>query len=229
MKLNWTSDSELFSTMKTELFSAVIGDVMDTMGLQSQFLDPKIKALDSEMIIVGRAMPVLEADIAKDIISQKSLENKAFGIMFEALDSLSENEVYICSGSSPNYALWGEMMSTRAKYLKAAGAVLDGYHRDTNGVLKKGLPCFSYGAYAQDQGVRGKVVDYNCRIEINGVSINPGDIVFGDRDGVVVIPKSAEKDVILQAYEKATTESKLKKAIENGMSTVEAYEKFGVM
>jgi len=227
MKLNWTSDSELFSIMKTELFSAVIGDVMDTMGLQSQFLDPKIKALDSEMIIVGRAMPVLEADIAKDI--QKSLENKAFGIMFEALDSLSENEVYICSGSSPNYALWGEMMSTRAKYLKAAGAVLDGYHRDTNGVLKKGLPCFSYGAYAQDQGVRGKVVDYNCRIEINGVSINPGDIVFGDRDGVVVIPKSAEKDVILQAYEKATTESKLKKAIENGMSTVEAYEKFGVM
>ncbi len=229
MTLAWTSDSELFTIMKTQLFSAVLGDVMDTMNLQHQFLSPDIQAIDNSMIIVGRAMPVKEADIGHALITEKSLEDKDFGVMFEALDSLQENDVYICTGSSPSYALWGEMMSTRARHLKAAGAVLDGYHRDSEGVLNVGLPCFSFGAYAQDQGVRGKVVDFNCSIEMNGVAINPGDIVFGDRDGVLVIPKDVEEKVIHLAFEKATTESKLKKAIENGMSTVEAYAKFGVM
>lgn len=229
MKLTWTSDSELFSILKTKLFSAVLGDVMDQLNLSNQFLSPSISPIDQNMIIAGRAMPVLEADIGEEIITNKSLQDKDFGLMFEALDSLKTNDVYICSGSSLPYALWGEMMSTRAKHLNAAGAVLDGYHRDTLGVLKVGLPCFSYGAYAQDQGVRGKVVDYNCSIEMNGVKIHPGDIVFGDRDGVVVIPKSKESEVVQLAYEKATTESRLKLAIENGMSTVEAYKKFGVM
>lgn len=229
MTLSWTSDTELFTIMKTQLFSAVLGDVMDTMNLQHQFLSPKIQAVDTGMIIVGRAMPVKEADIGNTSITAKSLEDKDFGVMFEALDSLKENDVYICTGSSPAYALWGEMMSTRAKHLNASGAVLDGYHRDTTGVLKVGLPCFSYGAYAQDQGARGKVVDFNCPIEMNGVTINPGDIVFGDRDGVLIIPNAVEQEVVQLAYEKATTESKLKLAIQNGMSTVEAYTKFGVM
>jgi len=229
MKLNWTSDAELFKLLKAELFSAVLGDVMDTLDLKNQFLSPSIKPINEDMIIAGRAMPVLEADIGDVMITNKSLKDKDFGVMFEALDSLVENDVYICSGSSLEYALWGEMMSTRAKHLHAAGAVLDGYHRDTVGVLRVALPCFSYGAYAQDQGVRGKVVDFNCPIEMNGVIINPGDIVFGDRDGVVIIPKAVESTVIQLAYDKATTESKLKLAIENGMSTVEAYNKFGVM
>jgi len=229
MKLNWTSDTELFELMKTVLFSAVLGDVMDTMNLRHQFLSPKIKAVDPTMIIAGRAMPVVEADIGHPMITDKALGDKDFGLMFEALDSLQKDEVYICAGSSPAYALWGEMMSTRAKHLHAAGAVLDGYHRDTIGVLSLQLPCFSYGAYAQDQGVRGKVVDFKCSIEMNGVKINPGDIVFGDRDGVVIIPKTAEKEVVQLAHEKVTTENKLKVAIENGMSTVDAYAKFGVM
>jgi len=229
MELKWKSDAELFSIMKTTLFSAVIGDVMDTMDLQFQFLPPAIQPVEKDMIIAGRAMPVLEADIGKKIISQKSLDDKAFGVMFEALDFLSLHDVYICSGSSFNYALWGEMMSTRAKHLKAAGAVLDGYHRDTHGVIKVGVPCFSHGAYAQDQGVRGKVVDYNCPIEIQGVKINPGDIIFGDLDGVVIIPQTVETEVVQLAYNKANTENKVKIAIENGMSTVEAFSRFGVM
>jgi regulator of RNase E activity RraA len=215
--------------MKDQLFSAVLGDVMDTIDLRHQFLSPRIQAIDPNMVIAGRAMPVKEADIGDSVIEEKSLKDKDFGMMFEALDSLQENDVYICTGSSPTYALWGEMMSTRAKHLNASGAVLDGYHRDSTGVLHVGLPCFSYGAYAQDQGVRGKVVDYNCPIVMNGIKISPGDIVFGDRDGVLIIPKGSEEEVIQLAYKKATTENKLKLAIENGMSTVDAYAKFGVM
>src|SRR3546814_1308962 len=70
---------------------------------------------------------------------------KPFGLMFEALDSLQRNEVYICSGASPRYALWGGLMSVRAMYQKAAGAVVNGYSRDTNEVLQLNFPTFSLG------------------------------------------------------------------------------------
>jgi 4-hydroxy-4-methyl-2-oxoglutarate aldolase len=137
--------------------------------------------------------------------------------------------VYVATGCAPQFALWGGLMTTRAMHLKAAGAVLDGYSRDTPEVLGMGLPVFSYGGYAQDQGPRGKVVDYRVAVEINGVRIAPGDIVFGDLDGVLVIPRAAEDEAIRRALEKASTENKVRDAIQNGMSTVEAFRTFGVM
>ncbi|MEZ5042756.1 MAG: RraA family protein [Saprospiraceae bacterium] len=227
----WQNDKQLFSLMKTQLFSAVIGDSMDKLGLQHQFLSPNIQPLQDDMIIVGRAMPVLEADTFEEIASSGSnpLLKKPFGLMFEALDDLKEDEVYICTGSSPNYALWGELMSTRAIKLGAAGAILDGYTRDTRGILRLGFPTFSYGRYAQDQGPRGKVIDFRTSIEMNGVRIHPGDIIFGDLDGVCVIPKAAEEAVIREALEKANGEKKVQKAIEQGMSACEAYQQFGIM
>ena len=154
---------------------------------------------------------------------------KPFGIMFEALDNLKENEVYICSGSSPRYALWGGLMSTRAIKLKAAGAVLHGWSRDTNEILNLEFPTFSYGGYAQDQGPRGKVIDYRVPIEIEGVRIHPGDIIYGDRDGVLVVPKKTVNQAFKGAIEKARGEQEVKKALENGMSTVDAFNKFGIM
>ncbi len=105
----------------------------------------------------------------------------------EALDDLKRNEVYVCTGSSPRYALWGELMSTRAMKLGAAGTVLNGYTRDSHGINSLGYPTFSIGRYAQDQGPRGKVIDFRIDIEMEGVWIHPGDIVFGDIDGVCII------------------------------------------
>src|SRR3712207_9326489 len=85
--------------------------------------------------------------------------SEPFGLMFRAREYLKAGEFYICSGASPRYALWGELMSTRAIKLGAAGAVVDGYHRDTRGILRLGFPTFSYGGYAQDQAPRGKVIE----------------------------------------------------------------------
>lgn len=224
-------DTKLFAAMRSRLFTAVVGDILDTMGLQHQFLPPQIKALRDDMVAVGRAMPVLEADFfaTAEAGGHSEFSSKPFGLMFHALDSLKENEIYVCSGSSPRYAVWGELMSTRAMKLKAAGAICDGYCRDSAGILALDFPTFCYGSYAQDQGPRGKVVDYGIPIEIGGIRIRPGDILFGDRDGVLVIPREAEKEAIALAFEKAETESKVRLAIEAGMSTVEAFERFGVM
>lgn len=228
---NWKNDHELFSIAKKELFVALVGDVLDKLNYQHQFITPKVKPLSTDFIVIGRAMPVLEADVFEEKVegTNNPIMQKPFGIMFEALDSLKENDVYICTGASPRYALWGGLMSTRAIKLGAAGAVLHGYSRDSNEILKLNFPTFSYGGFAQDQGPRGKVVDYNIPIEIEGIKIAPRDIIYGDRDGVIVVPKEVEEEAFNGAIEKARGEQLVKKALEEGMSTVEAFNKFGIM
>ncbi len=227
----WNNDEELFDLIRKELYTAVIGDVMDKMGLQRQFLPPQIRPLKEEMFIVGRAMTVLEADCFEELSpnSQNSLMNKPFGLMLEALDDIKSGEVYICSGSSPSYALVGELMMTRVKICGGAGAVVNGYTRDTNGIYEVGLPVFGYGPYAQDQAPRGKVIDFRVPIEMNGVRINPGDMIIGDIDGVCVVPREAESEVFIRALEKARGERMVLKAIQEGMSAVESWNKYGIM
>ena len=227
----WHDDDELFALMRTRLFPAVVGDILDQMGLLKQFLSPAIRPVRSDMVVCGRAMPVLEANCfaAVEPAGQSPLSRKPFGMLFEALDDLKRHEVYVATGCAPQFALWGGLMTTRALHLRAAGAVLDGWSRDTPEVLQLGLPVFSFGGYAQDQGPRGKVVDWRVAVEINGVRVAPGDIVFGDVDGVLVIPRAAEDEAIRRALEKASAENKVRDAIAAGMSTVEAFRTFGVM
>lgn len=228
--MTWKDDRELFEMMRRELYSAVIGDILDKMGYLHQFLPWRIQPIHEDMVVAGRAMPVLEADAFEERSDgQNPIMKKQFGLMLEALDDLKENEVYICTGSSPSYALVGELMCTRMQILKAAGAVVNGFHRDTKGILELGFPCFSYGRYAQDQGPRGKVIDYRVPIEIEGVRVNPGDIVFGDLDGTLIIPQSVEKEVITRAYEKATGEKMVAEAIRGGMAAKASFEKHGIM
>lgn len=227
----WKNDKELFSIAREKLFTALVGDVLDKMGFYHQFLPAHVKPLDSGMVVIGRAMPVVEADVFGEGMekSQNPILQKPFGLMFEALDDLKEDEVYICSGASHRFALWGGLMSTRAMQLKAAGAVLNGFCRDTNEILHLNFPTFAVGTYAQDQGPRGKVIAYRVPIEWDGVLISPGDIIFGDRDGVIVVPRKIEEDAFRKATEKAIGEKHVLKALQEGMSAVAAFEKFGIM
>lgn len=218
----WTDEEELLAIARRELFTAVIGDVMDKLGLRRQFLPPGIVPLARHMVIAGRAMTVLEADCFEE-------PARPFGLMLEALDNLHPNEVYVCAGASPRYALWGELMCTRAVQCGAAGAVLDGYCRDTRALLAMDVPVFSRGSYAQDQGPRGKVVDYRVPVEMDGTRIEPGDFVFGDMDGVCVVPRRAERDVLAAALEKARAEKTVKRALEKGMTAREAFETYGIL
>lgn len=230
--LKWKNEEELFTMVKQELFTALVGDVLDKLGFLHQFLPQQLKPLDPKMVIIGRAMPVLETDVFEEVGegTNNLIMQKPFGLMFEALDSLKENEVYICTGSSPKYALWGGLMSVRAIKLKSAGAVMNGFSRDTNQILKLNFPTFSLGTFAQDQGPRGKVVDYRIGIEWDQIRISPGDIIFGDRDGVLVVPKEVEEEAFAKALEKAQAEKLVLKTLqENGMSSAAAFKKFGIM
>jgi regulator of RNase E activity RraA len=230
MKL-WNHDDELFAIARKELFVAVVGDVMDKLGLRRQFLPPQIQPVTRDLVAIGRAMPVLSVDCIDDDLENASnpAMRKSFGLMMEALDSLKPHEIYTVTGGSPTYALWGELMSTRAIHCGAAGAIMNGYTRDLRGILELKFPVFCYGSYAQDQGVRGKVVDYGIAIQIGQTVIAPGDILFGDCDGVCVVPRKAETDVFLAAIEKARGEKTVRKEIEAGMPAKVAFEKYGIL
>jgi len=227
----WNDDDELFAKVRSCLFPAVVGDVLDTMGYFHQFLPPAVQPLRDDMVVLGRAMPVLEEDLGDEDTRCNSAESRRpFGLMLDALDDLKKNEVYICTGSSPTYATWGELMTTRARHLGAAGAVLNGYSRDTPGILKLDFPTFSLGRFAQDQRPRGQVVGFRTAIEIGKTTVSPGDLVFGDLDGVVIVPRAVEGDVLRQALDRVSREDLVRKAFEKGgMSAAEASTKYGVI
>ncbi|MCK6627474.1 MAG: RraA family protein [Anaerolineae bacterium] len=219
--MEWTNDQELMALIRAELFTAVIGDILDNHGYTNQFLPPEVQPLAPEMLLVGRAMPVLEANVfdSKD----------PYGLLFAALDDLKRGEIYVASGASARYAMWGELMSTAARARGATGALLNGYVRDTKGILQMEFPVFCVGRFAQDQKGRGRVIDYRVAVEIGGVRIQPGDMLVGDIDGAVVVPQQVEAEIFSEALDKARAEKVIKLELEQGMLATDAFKKYGIL
>ena len=218
----WKSDSELFALICRELYTPVVGDILDDLGFTHQFLPQPIQPLREEMRLAGRAMPVVMIDVF-------GRQKKPFGLLTEALDQLQPGEIYLASGGEMRCAYWGEILTATAKKRGAVGAVINGFHRDTPKVLEQNWPVFSRGRFAQDSAVRTQVADYRCPVEIGQVSVQPDDLVFGDLDGVVIVPKKVEGEVIERALEKARGEKLVRKEIENGMSSTAAFKKYGIL
>jgi 4-hydroxy-4-methyl-2-oxoglutarate aldolase len=218
----WKSDSELFRLCTGELYTPVVGDILDELGFTHQFLPQPIQPLREEMKLAGRAMPVVMIDV-------HGRQKKPFGLLTEALDQLQPGDIYLASGGDMRCAYWGEILTATARTRGAAGAVINGFHRDTPKVLEQNWPVFSRGRFAQDSSVRTQVVDYRCRIEAGQVTVQPGDLVFGDLDGVVIVPGKVEAEVIERALAKARGEKLVRKEIEAGMSSTAAFKKYGIL
>jgi 4-hydroxy-4-methyl-2-oxoglutarate aldolase len=218
----WKSDSELFRLVREQLYTPVVGDVLDALGEWHRFLPQPIGPMREEMKVAGRAMPVVMIDVY-------GVQAKPFGKLTEALDQLEPGEIYLASGGEMRCAYWGEILTATAKKRGALGAVINGFHRDTPKVLEQNWPVFSRGRFAQDSGVRTQVVDYRCAIEIEQVWVEPGDLIFGDLDGVVVVPRRLEVEVIEKSLAKAREEKLVRKEIEGGMSSTDAFKKYGIL
>jgi regulator of RNase E activity RraA len=218
----YSNDDELFELIRSRLYTPVMGDILDQLGCYHQFLPQGIQPMTPDMKVVGRAMPVLFIDVYGP-------QAKPFGYMTEALDDLRPGEIVVCTGGSQRCALWGEIMTATARVRGSLGAVVDGPHRDTPKVLEQDFPVFSRGRFAQDSRVRTAVQAFRVPVEIGGVWIKPGDLIFGDLDGVVVIPQEHEPAVIARSLDKASAENTVRKAIEAGMSATEAFRTYGVL
>lgn len=217
----WKNEDEMFQIMKEKLYTPVVGDILDQMGYNHQFLPAEIHPLRDDMKMAGKACTILECDVFE-------AQKKPFGLLTEALDQLQKNDVYVATGAH-NSALWGELLTATAKTRGAVGAVLDGYTRDTPQVLAQEWPVFATARWAQDSSIRTNVIDFRCTIEIGKVVIHDGDIIFGDMDGVLVIPSEIAEECIIKSLEKAAGEKKVRQAIESGMSATDAFAKFGIL
>ncbi len=219
----WENDTELFDMMEEQLYAAVISDALDAAGFREQALKHTIRPLLPETIVVGRAMPVLCLDVYE-------IPDEPYQQEIAAVDSLKQDDVLICStNGSTRICFWGELLSTAAQVRGARGAVIDGFIRDIRKIVEMRFPIFTTGISPVDSNGRGDVVAYNVPIECGDVTVNPGDIVFGDADGVVIIPQSIEKTVVEAALEKVRGENRTREALREGATLREVYDKYGIL
>ncbi|MGB2876507.1 MAG: RraA family protein [Dehalococcoidales bacterium] len=221
--VDFSNEIEMFDTMRDKLYASVISDVVDSLGARNQGMRLNVRPIYEGAIVVGRAYPVLTADVYKFI-------DDPYGPEIDAVDSLKPNDVMVvCTQRSTRTCFWGELLATAARARGARGIVVDGTVRDVAQITKMKFPTFATGIYMVDSAGRSIVIDHNCPVDCGGVLVNPGDIIFGDIDGVIVIPKEMEKEVIPLALEKVSKEDQVREELLKGSLLLEVYNKYGVL
>ncbi|MCG9629022.1 RraA family protein [Vibrio mediterranei] len=216
------SDDELFALICKSLKSSTLSDTMTNMGFSNRVLPKEIHPLSVDLgIIYGRAMPVLDGEPAED----GDLKHQAYGKLIESIEDLKENEVYISSGGPLNVARLGDILIERARIKGAKGIILNSCIRNKLASVNVGLPIFSRGSYCYGLQKKHNIVDYRCKIDIDGVVINPGDLIFGDADGICIIPKEFEEEIIQNTLMQQDMEKSILNDIVDGMCLHEAFKK----
>jgi regulator of RNase E activity RraA len=204
-----------------KLYSPVVADVLDKLGFRSQCLHSRVRPLWPEAKCAGFALTVQTVP-ARDITPAHPYAGE-----LAAVDSLAPNDVLVVSESACSF--WGELLSTAAKYRGCRGVVLDGSTRDSLAIKAMNFPVFHVGFHPADSLGRLDVVAHNVPISCAGVLVNPGDLILADHDGVVVVPHAAAEEALRLAEEKVSGENLVRKALAAGMSTTEAFKKYGIL
>jgi regulator of RNase E activity RraA len=209
--------------LKTQVRSALIADALDSIDMRAQCLKPGFQPLSQGDIIVGYAFPVQIRKVdAKPPVPYIGL--------LAALDAIGEGEVFVAAtGGVPDVAIWGELVTTSCLAAGAVGAVCDGYARDTAVIRGCDFPVVARGTVPFDSNGRSEVVRHGVEVEIDGVSIHPGDLIVADDDGVVVIPSRHIAQVLDIAISKDSQESQFRASVRDGVSPSDAFKIHGVL
>ena len=215
--------NELLETIRTKLYTAVVSDVLDRHGYLEQAMDARIRPIAPGMRVVGRAHTTLSADVYQR--SKHPYEKE-----IAAIDAVTPGSCVVAStNQSTRTCYWGELLSTATRARGGTGCIIDGYTRDSQAIIEMDFPVFSTGFKPVDSSYRSAVVDFDCPIECGGVRVNPGDIVFGDFDGIIVIPIDILPDVVTEAAEKVESENLTRDMLREGHLLREVYDKYGVL
>lgn len=209
--------------LEDKLYSAVISDILDDLGYRHQTVASGIKALDPSLKLLGRAFTVLAAEVFE-------IPKEPYKLQMEAVDSMKSGEIFVVHTGAPSHAaFWGELLSTACRARGGRGALVDGLNRDSAKILEMKFPMYARGQQPTDSKGRVDVIQYQVPVDIGGVVVQPGELIFGDRDGIVVVPKAIEEEVIRKAIEKAEGENTVRKALQDGMLCTEAFRTFGIL
>lgn len=216
-------DAQLFDVMRSKLYTGVVCDSLDERGFRQQAMREDLIPLNMDWIIAGRAKTILAVDV-------HHISENPYGKEIAAVDSIKPDEVVIgCTNRSRQNGLWGELLSTASMARGAAGAVVDGLIRDSRKILQLDFPVFATGTKPVDSRGRGMVIEYDCPVVCGDIHVNPGDVIFGDRDGVVVIPQNVVHEIVESALEKINRENSSRQELKDGKLLKDVYEKYGVL
>jgi regulator of RNase E activity RraA len=220
-----TVSDEILDQARNKLYTAVISDTLDGMGILSQALPPGVRPLDESLVLCGRArtglyMPVYHDDEALDIYEHE----------IALVDDLRPGDVAVfsCAGNS-RIAPWGELLSTAARARRAHGCVTDGLVRDVRMIRDMGFPVFAGGIGPLDTKSRAKMMMADVPSEIGDAKISPGDIIFGDVDGVVAIPGGVASEVLAVAMQKVMEENNVRDELAAGAKLKDVFDKYGIL
>jgi len=223
----FTSDADRFEFIKNRLYVAAVCDILDSLGFRNQAMHQRLRPLLPDRRncgFVGRARTFRWMDT--DYVVQED----PYGLEIEAMDSLRPADVAVHSTDyAGRNAPWGELMSTIAMRNGAAGCVCDSQVRDCNRIIDMGFPVYCAGIRPLDSRGRGRVMAYDVPVMCGEVLVRPGELVFADFDGVVVIPQQVEDKVLQLAADKAGKENLSRKEILEGKTLRQVYDKYGVL
>jgi len=217
------ADQELFQHIEKNLYTAVISDALDDMGIRDRAMRERLRPVVPDAVFAGWARTMLCMDL-------HYMHPDPYGMEIEALDSVLPGEVVVVgTGASTRNAPWGELLSTAAMVRGARGAVVDGLIRDVKKILALGFPVFAAGMKPVDSRGRGIVVDYNVPTECGDVTVDPGDLIVADFDGVIAVPASAVKEALERATDKVARENHTRAELMEGAYLRDVYQKYGVL
>ena len=209
------------------LNAAVLSDTLDSLGLMQQAMRPFMHPLDDSLQLVGRArtgvyMPVYAAPVAGE---------NPYEVEIALVDDLAPGDVVVlaCDGPTDRIAPWGELLSTASAARGAAGCVTDGLVRDVRQIRALRFPVFCGGIGPLDTKGRARMVERDVPVVCAGVAVRRGDLVFGDVDGVVVVPREAEEEVLRRALEKVSGESASREALQRGEKLADVFRRLGIL
>jgi regulator of RNase E activity RraA len=213
-------------TALSALNAAVLSDTLDSLGLMQQAMRPFMRPLDDTLQLIGRArtglyMPVYE---------HREGENP-YEVEIALVDDLKPGDVVVlaCNGPTERIAPWGELLSTASAARGAAGCVTDGLVRDVKQIREMRFPVFAGGIGPLDTRGRARMVERDVTVSCAGARVQPGDLVFGDVDGVVVIPREAEPEVVKRALAKVQGENLSRDALRAGEKLADVFRRLGIL
>jgi 4-hydroxy-4-methyl-2-oxoglutarate aldolase len=216
-------DIELCEFAERNLYTAVVSDSLDQLGVRGQAMREYLRPIHSGSICAGWARTIACSDIYH-------IPPDPYDIEIAAIDSFLPGEVAVVgTQKSARNAPWGELLSTAARARGARGAIIDGLVRDVRKIEELGFTVFAAGIKPVDSMGRGIVTAYNVPVECGEVVVSPGDFVFADFDGVVVIPRDMVKDVMALATDKVQRENSSRRELLEGKLLRDVFNKYGVL
>ena len=223
--MSMRDDPAFLTRIRKELYTAVLSDVLDGLGVRHQAMSPGIRPLDDSLVLAGFARTGLYREIYHIAPDENPYE-----LEIALIDDLKPDEVAVFGcGGSRRIAPWGELLSTAARARGAAGCVTYGMVRDIRAIRALRFPVFHAGIAPLDSKGRGVVAVIDVPIECAGVAVAPGDLVFGDADGVVVVPRAVEEEALAGAFTKITGEDRTRDELAAGVRLADVFAKYRVL